>query len=155
MTTPMVKHKPRAPGQYDANLASAEASLSNFGPSKTQQHQADETDINLIVKRYTQTGVLPQSALQPLYGDFETMDFHTAQNRVRAAQEAFMLIPAEIRARFENDPGKFVDFATNPENRDELVKLKLLDPPPRNDPPVELPTRPEPAGDPANPTPPG
>lgn len=133
---------PRAPGNYDPNEASQAAGLACLDESRTQQHQGDETDINLIVKRYTQTGVLPQTTLEPLYGDFETLDFHTAQNRIRAAQEAFMAIPAEIRARFENDPGKFIEFASNPENADELVKLKLRNPPPRAEP---APPPPEPA----------
>lgn len=146
---------PRAPGQYDQDAASRESALACPEPTRTQQHQADETDINLIVRRYIQTGVLPQAALEPLYGDFETLDFHTAQNRLRAAQEAFLRIPAEIRARFENDPGKFIEFASNPENADELVKLKLRDPPPRNDPPPGLPTRENPAPVPPNPTPQG
>lgn len=123
--------KLRAPGNYDPNVASLEAAIHNFEPTRTQQHQADETDINLIVKRYMQTGILPQTALAPLYGDFsEPMSFHEAQNRIRAAQEAFMLIPPEIRARFDNDPGKFVAFAEDPANEDELVRLKLRNPRP-------------------------
>ena len=147
---------PRAPGNYDPNQASQEAALECRDGTLTQQHQAEETDINFIVKRYSQTGLLPQTSLEPLYGDFETLDFHTAQNRIRAAQEAFMGIPAEIRERFENDPGKFIDFASNPENTDELVRLKLRNPPPRSEPP---PPPPQPAsggsGGTPNPTPQG
>lgn len=126
----LIKIKHRAPGNYDPNEASQEAGLACKDPSLAQQHQADETDINLIVKRYSQTGVLPQSALAPLYGDFESLSFHEAQNKIRAAQEAFMLIPADIRARFQNDPGLFVEFASKEENYDELVALKLADPRP-------------------------
>jgi len=149
----MVKHKPRAPGNYDANDASVAASLSEFGPTRTQRHQQDETDINLIVKRYNQTGILPQSALQPLYGDFESIDFQDAQDRIIAARRAFMLIPANIRSRFDNDPGKFVEFASNPENNDELVRLKLRDPPKD---PVQAPRpAPEDNSRPPNPTPQG
>lgn len=135
----MLKHKPRAPGNYDPNEASAAASILCPEPTRTQQHTRDETDINLIVKRYQSTGILPQSALAPLYGDFETVDFHDAQNRLIAARQAFLRIPAEIRSRFDNDPGKFVEFASNPENHDELVRLKLRDPPPSNKPPYEPP----------------
>lgn len=137
MTTPMIKHKPRAPGNYDVRAASLEAGLACPEPTLTQQHHAPDTDINLIVKRYVQTGLLPQTQLQPLYGDFQTLSFHDAQNRIRAATEAFMKIPAEIRSRFDNDPGKFVDFASKPENADELVRLKLRDPPPRAVPPPQ------------------
>lgn len=136
---PIPKVKLRAPYNYDTNEASAESALVCPEPTLTQQHHADETDINLIVKRYMQTGVLPQTALQPLFGDFETFSFQDAQNRIRAAEEAFMRIPADIRFRFGNDPAKFVEFATKPENADELVKLKLRDPPK----PAPQPTLPE------------
>lgn len=126
MPIPSMKH--RAPGNYDPNQASKAASLGGFEPTRTQQHQAAETDINLIVKRFTKTGVLPYARLQPLYGDFEAMSFQEAQLKVRAAQEAFQAIPANIRARFENDPVKFVEFASKEENYDELVRLKLAEP---------------------------
>lgn len=130
---PIPKVKLRAPFGYDTNEASKEAELICRDPSLTQQHHAADTDVNLIVKRYMNTGILPQGALAPLYGDFrESLSFHDAQNKIREAQEAFMLIPAEIRAKFDNDPGKFVEFASEEANRDELVKLKLLDPPPRS-----------------------
>lgn len=140
---PKIKH--RAPGNYDPNEASNEAALVCPEPSLTQQHQAGETDINFIVKRFSQTGVLPQTALAPLYGDFEALTFHEAQNKIRAAQEAFNAIPAEIRARFNNDPGEFIDFASKEENYDELVRLKLADP--RK--PPQSPSEPSPS----NPTP--
>jgi len=150
----MQNHKPRAPGNYDPNEASAECALTCSDPTRTQQHQRADTDINLIVKRYMQTGVLPQTALAPLYGDFETVDFHDAQNRIAAARQAFMRIPAEIRARFQNDPGVFVEFASNPENESELVRLKLRDPPPK--PAVKTPQpSPAPSDGPANPPPQG
>lgn len=145
---------PRAPGNYDPNEASREAGLACPEPTLTQQHQADETDINLIVKRYMQTGVLPQSRLEPLYGDFETFNFHDAQNRIRAAEEAFMAIPAEIRQRFNNDPATFVEFAANPENESELIRLKLRDPRPED--PVTPPVpSPAPTGGSADPPPQG
>lgn len=51
----------RAPGNYDQDAASKEAQLICKEPTLTQQHQAGETDINLIVKRYLQTGSRPGS----------------------------------------------------------------------------------------------
>ena len=44
-------------------------------------------------------------------GDFTNIpDFHTAMNLVRQAQEEFVRIPADVRARFNNDPGRFMEF---------------------------------------------
>lgn len=96
------------------------------GASLTQKHQAAETDINVIVKRFGVTGMLPQrlNALN-LEAFDDIFDFQTAMNAVTEAQKAFELVPAEIRGRFQNDPQKFVEFVSNPANSDELIRMKL------------------------------
>lgn len=95
-------------------------------PSKTHQSFKDECDINRIVARYQKTGLLPQVNSQPQYGDFCTSDdYQTSMNKVLHAQNSFMSLPAKVRARFENDPAKFLDFVYDPENAQELVSLGL------------------------------
>lgn len=147
----------RAPGNYDPNSASAETALVCKDDSLTQQHHRDDADINLIVKRYNATGVLPTAALAPLYGDFtDAFSFHEAQNKLRAATEAFQRIPPEIRARFGNDPGKFIEFAVKEENQHELARLKLRDPIPSSGAPPGAPDKAQPVpGGSADPTPKG
>lgn len=39
-------------------------------PTLTDQSQAEETNINVIVKRYAVTGAAPGAAGEPLYGDW-------------------------------------------------------------------------------------
>lgn len=98
-------------------------------PSKTKQSFKEECDINTIVRRFGLTGELPSNVRMPQYGDFEeVMDYHTAMNAIRAAQESFQAMPAEVRARFGNDPGRFVDFCSDEANREEARKLGLLRP---------------------------
>ena len=98
------------------------------GPSLVQKHQAKETDINVIVERFKVTGMAPQRLDRLNLGAFEGIfDYQTAMNAVVEAQRAFMLVPTKVRERFGNDPQKFVEFVTDPENRDELIKLKLAD----------------------------
>lgn len=116
---------------YDSDLISFETGLECLDPTRTQQHQAEEADINTIVRKFGITGQLPQNVRAPTYLDFEdVIDFHSAQNAIIAAKESFMKMPANIRASFDNDPGAFVDFCSNPENRDELKKMGLLAPEP-------------------------
>ena len=96
------------------------------GPSRTKQSEAEEADINTIVRRFNLTGQMPTNIRTPQYGDFDGIEsFQDAMDRVRQAQENFMLIPAEIRAKFGNDPGAFVEYATNPDNLPELRKMGL------------------------------
>lgn len=97
---------------------------------KTRQEQAEDADINVIVKRYGLTGQLPQVPPKiPLSVDFREagdFDLGAAMRFVRGANEAFMSFPADIRARFENDPVQFVAFVENPANKDECIKLGLI-----------------------------
>lgn len=91
------------------------------------QSGKDEADINWIVSRYLKTGELPAATNAAHYGDFTGIsDYHTALNSVIAADEAFMALPATLRARFENDPGQLLDFLADSKNRDEAVKLGLI-----------------------------
>lgn len=111
---------------YDRNSASVASGLECLDPSLTVQSQAEEADINVIVKRFGITGEVPVSARMPSYQDFaEVFDYRTAVETVMAAEEAFMQVPADIRARFHNDPGAFAEFCENPHNLPELRKMGL------------------------------
>jgi phage internal scaffolding protein len=93
----------------------------------TQQHFKDETDINNILRQFNITGLLPESPLSPRYGDFTGIsDYQTALNQVIAAENEFMALPAQIRSRFDNDPAKLIEFLENSENKDEAIKLGLV-----------------------------
>ena len=62
----------------------------------------------------------------PQYVDFEeAFDFHSSMNVIRAAEEAFNAMPAEVRDRFQNDPGRFLEFANDASNYDEALKMGL------------------------------
>lgn len=117
-------------------------------PSLTQQSQAAEADINEIVRRFGLTGKLPENVRVPTYGDFDGVvdDYQSALNAIRSAEESFMAMPADVRARFNNDPGLFVEFCSDPENLPEMRKLGLAvpeekadNPPPSDPPPVDPP----------------
>jgi phage internal scaffolding protein len=94
----------------------------------TQQEFKDECDINVIMDKYKTTGALPNMiASDPQYGDFsDPMDYQAAMNVVAVANEQFANLEAHIRARFDNDPQKFLDFATNHENAEEMAKMGLM-----------------------------
>jgi len=113
----------------DHSKASNETGLKCADKSLAQQHMLQETDINWMMKRYTQTGEIPQLTMPPMQGDFtDAPDFQTAMNLIVAANNAFAQQPAEIRARFGNDPAAFVDFCSNEANRDDMRKMGLFSP---------------------------
>jgi phage internal scaffolding protein len=118
----------RTPYNYDTDAASNGSGLHCEDATLTQQHFKDECDINNILRQFNITGLLPEQAISPRYGDFTGIsDYHTALNQVIAAEDEFMSLPAHIRARFENDPAQLIEFLNNSENKDEAIKLGLVD----------------------------
>lgn len=94
-------------------------------PSLAKQSFKDECDINTIMKRYERTGMIEH--INKHRGDYTDAtgveDYHTSLNQVLAAQEAFASLPSRVRSNFNNDPGQFMTFVENPENRDNLHEL--------------------------------
>jgi len=112
----------------------------SFDPAegRTKSDMADACDINKILGKFrTQGFVAHLNSKTPVYGDFsDSVDYQTALDMVMKAQAEFDALPARLRARCENDPGKFVDFASDPANREELVELGLEVPAPAEPAPV-------------------
>jgi phage internal scaffolding protein len=128
----------RTPYNYDRDEASNESGLACKDESKTIQSQANDTDINVIMRKYAQTGLLPNVTNPPTYGDFEGVeDYQSALHVVMEAQKAFNQLDADVRRKFNYDPGEFVEFAENPANVEEMRKWGLALPK----------TQPEPQGD--------
>lgn len=96
-------------------------------PSLAQQNMKDDVDINVMLEKFKVTGVMPQNVVLPQYGDFTGVsDYRSAMDAVRKARESFMDLPAHLRARFDNDPQKLLEFVSNDENRAEAEKLGLV-----------------------------
>lgn len=129
----------RNPYNYDRALASVASGLLCPEATRTQQQFKEECDINTIVERFGLTGELPENLKVPVSGDFTAVtDFQSAMQLIRSSQEAFMEMPASVRERFNNDPGAFVDFVSDPENREEARKLGILNPAPTPYAPLEV-----------------
>jgi len=98
--------------------------------SKTEQSHKDDCDINKIVKRYRQTGILGNpnnKTRQPMYGDFTNIEeYQTIQNRLIQATDEFALLNSDLRAKFGNNPANLVEYLSNPDNLDEARQLGIL-----------------------------
>ncbi len=105
------------------------------GESKTVQSEAQDADINVIVKRFGLTGQLPTNLRPPSYEDYGDVvfDFRSAMDAINNAEKTFMALPAEVRSRFSNDPQVFLEFCTEQKdgvltNLDEMRKIGLAVP---------------------------
>lgn len=106
--------------------------LVNEEPSRTQQQFRDECDINNIMKQYKATGSITHvnNRNQGVYADLVNLpDYKEQLENVIAARQLFNDLPAALRKRFSNDPQELIDFLSDSNNRDEAIKLGLIDSP--------------------------
>lgn len=111
------------------------------GPSMTREEFAEECDINTIMERYdSQKGwPLPPRDQEPIYYDFVGMpDLQSALHSLNEASEAFMTLPAKVRKEFDNDPVRFVEFASSRDNLEQLREWGLAEPEKVPEPPVRV-----------------
>jgi len=108
------------------------------GESRTKQSFRDETDINVILARYKETGqVTHVNGKTAVYGDFSNaQDLLSSLNSMHQAQDAFDQLPAALRDKFSHSPAALLSFVDDPTNRAEAIELGLLADPnsPRPDP---------------------
>jgi len=96
---------------YDHKAHSEACQSPGGGVMMTQQHFVDEVDINTIVRRFGLQGGLPADIAGGVYGDFTGItDYDSAVEKIAFTRNRFMALPAELRERFDNDPGRLVSF---------------------------------------------
>lgn len=110
----------------------------------TEQSHAEGCDIRNILRRAQATGQMPHYG-----GDFKDLPnvptFHEAQNLLATASQTFDSLPLQIRQKMNHSPVEFLQFITDPKQREAMEKLGL-----NTD---HLPTPPEAPREPATPTP--
>lgn len=118
-----------ATGVHDPVAASAATALTCSDPSLAIQSQEPQSNINNIVKLFGLTGKLPILPNLPEYGDFTDAptDYRDALARIEQAEQAFMTVPATVRAKFNNDPAEFFDRVHNA-TKDQLKEWGLAPP---------------------------
>jgi len=100
--------------------------------SLTVQADRDQADINFIVKQFGLTHELPYGNEVPEFADYSDIpnDYQQALAFIEDSRESFMQYPAEMRARFNNNPALLLDFLQSDTNRDEAIALGIISPPP-------------------------
>ncbi len=120
----------------------------------TEKAHVGDTDINQIMAKALKgehSDYIKDHAGH--YGDATSLDYFEAQTTIANANSLFEDLPSKIRNKFENNPAKFLDFVQDPKNLEEMVELKLANPPqdfqktkvPEVVPPVAPPIEPTPA----------
>lgn len=96
-------------------------------PSKTDQSQKDDCDVNNIMAKFQRTGQITHLAKKSgtYYDSSEIPDLHQALQIVNEAGQNFSQLPAILRKKFNHDPQEFVKYLQDPSNDEEAIKLGL------------------------------
>lgn len=100
--------------------------------TQTQQHFANEVNINQIMAKYERTGFLTdptkRATREAIFGTIvnQNMSYHDMVNHQNEVYEEFMQLPSQIRKRFGNDPHNLIEFLSHSKNKDEAQKLGLI-----------------------------
>lgn len=131
---------------HDTDEAARASGTLNLEPSKTQTNQADETRIDVIMRRYGITGPEQLAPPPPSFAEIpEVWDMETVIRIHRDAEDAFMQLPARIRADFDNDLARYVGTVNALQAANNVEGLRALGidvPPPPAPPPAPVPPPP-------------
>jgi len=88
---------------------------------RTKQSMVAECDINNIMQRFIKTGIIEHGNKHGArYGFATSLDFREACDLIENAQHMFQDLPGKVRAKFDNDPARFLDFVQDPANAGKL-----------------------------------
>lgn len=121
-----------------------------YGPDDTLVDQVGDgfTNVNDIMKRFDRLPSAQELQAAGLtsggyYIDcIGAPDYETALQISNAAKNQFAMLPAGVRARFENNPEKFLKFVVDDANTEECIQMGLKTRRPKPDQPPTPPATP-------------
>lgn len=120
--------RPRVRNKFSDRIAVV---ADTSGESLTQQQFKDDCNVNVIMARYMKTGVIEHvTRARARFGDFGDLAEGVFElDKVAKAQQAFEMLPATLRNRFDNSIQGFFGFIGDPKNFDECVRMGIYDKP--------------------------
>lgn len=98
----------------------------NCKEGKTEQHHAPGLKPRAILEKYSKG--FPVKVTPGKFGNYSNgMDFQQSMQYQAQVKSYFEKLPSEMRQNFKNDFRNLYDFMSKEENRDEAVKLGLIE----------------------------
>lgn len=111
-------------------------------PGMCRQEFMEECDVNAIMARYEKAGGSwpPPMPGEPMYYDFTSVpgNLMDAMQQMYDAEDAFMRLSATVRKEFDNDPLRFVEYAADRANLEQLRKWGLAEPEKAPEKPIQV-----------------
>ena len=95
----------------------------------TEQHHKELCNIERIVRDFKRNGVADHTR-EPsqVFADATKMgSFQERMDLITKTQQEFEMLPADIRAVFNNKTENLIEFLSDEENHDKAVEMGLLD----------------------------
>lgn len=98
--------------------------------SLTIQSDAPEADIQLILKKYREVGIIDNLNLtEASFMDVtEFTDFADLMRQTKIAENEFMKLPSKVREIFNHDVANWLDTAHDEEKRASLIEAGIIEP---------------------------
>lgn len=93
--------------------------------ARTEQHYKDDCDINVIIKRFG-AGAKATPQDPGFYTIDRETDYQQSLNFIDEGKRAFLTVPAELRARFDNNPSRFIEYMRDEKNHEEARRFGIL-----------------------------
>ncbi len=91
---------------------------------RTKQSYKDSCDINKLLEKGAKQGGLSHLERHGArYGDFANIDWDNVPLQLAEGRQVFNELPAELKREFDQNPAKFYNYVTDPENEDRLQEL--------------------------------
>ncbi len=102
----------------------------NTLPEVTVQADSEKADINKILKRYAEIGIMENLELtEASFPDVtEIGDFQDVMQTARIAEMEFMKLPSKVREIFNHDVATWLDTAHDEEKRASLIEKGIIEP---------------------------
>lgn len=118
-------HKRNKDGMFTNNVIRSKCQSVVYEDEVTEQSHKRSTDMHYIRDRAMREGI---DIFNEKYDFTPTNylgvpDYQDAQNMIAATNTMFEKIPAEVREKFKNDAGNFVDWLSNQNNYEEIKEM--------------------------------
>ena len=94
-------------------------------PPKVEQQHKELTSMRSILDRANRGALTLGTKNKPGFCDFTGSDYTRSKNIVADAKSAFEKLPSNLRERFHNNPGEFMDYVADPNNRDDMIENNI------------------------------
>lgn len=117
--------KPKARPVLDCQKGVQEEDKRYF--TRTEAEHAESVDIHKMMgDNRSKILQLHNATHGGTYGDYTNEpDFRESMTAIADADSMFQTLPADLRFDFENDPGRFLEFVQDEENRSEIEAYGL------------------------------